>query len=81
LDIASHLLTYAGGTGALVGSFLDAAVQNYGLQFSTLWVFFGVAAIVAATFCAYRDMRLTGRLLLVLEGLSFVAILALSSIA
>jgi amino acid transporter len=80
LDIASHLLTYAGGTGALVGSFLDAAVQNYGLQFSTLWVFFGVAAIVAATFCAYRDMRLTGRLLLVLEGLSFVAILALSSI-
>ena len=72
-------LTYAGGVSALVGSFLDAPVQNCGLQLSSLWVVFAVAAIVTATYCAYREMRIAGRLMLALEGLSVLAILALRS--
>jgi amino acid transporter len=73
-------LAYAGGVSALVGSFLDAAVQNYCLHLSSPWIVFSTAAIAAATYCAHRDMRIAGRLMLVLEGLSVSAVLALSCI-
>jgi amino acid transporter len=71
-------LSFADGSSALVGSFLGAALQNLGLDLASLSIVFGVGAILAATYCAYRDMRIAARLMLALEGLSVLAILALS---
>jgi amino acid transporter len=73
-------VTFASGASALVGSFLQAAVQNLGLNPASLWVVIGVGAILSATYCAYRDMRIVAWLILALEGLSVLAILVLSSI-
>jgi amino acid transporter len=73
-------LAYAGGVSALVGSFLQAAMQNCGLKLASLWVVIGVGAILLATYCAYRDMRIAARLMLALEGLSILAILVLSCV-
>jgi amino acid transporter len=78
--IADWTLLLAGGVSALVGGFLRAAVQNFGLDLASLWIVFGVGAILAATYCAYRDMRIAARLMLALEGLSIVAILVLSCV-
>jgi amino acid transporter len=69
---------YAGGVSALVGSFLQAAMQNCGLNLASLRVVIGVGAILLATYCAYRDMRIAARLMLALEALSILAILVLS---
>ena len=71
---------YTGGVSALVGSFLQAAAQNFGLHVDSLWVIVGVGATLAATYCACRDMRVTARVMLALEGLSVLAILGLSCI-
>ena len=71
-------LTYAAGASALVGDFLVAALQNFGLHPVTFWVVFGVGAILLAACCAYRDMRIAAQLMLALEGLSVLGILALS---
>ncbi|MGC2203380.1 MAG: hypothetical protein WA633_24960, partial [Stellaceae bacterium] len=54
--------------------------QNFGLHLDSLWVIVGIGAILAAAYCAYRDMRVAARLMLAFEGLSVLAILALSSI-
>ncbi|MGC2203532.1 MAG: amino acid permease, partial [Stellaceae bacterium] len=72
-------LTYAGGVSTLVGSFLQVAAQNFGLHLDSLWVIVGIGAILAAAYCAYREMRVVARLMLAFEGLSVLAILALSS--
>jgi amino acid transporter len=64
-------------TAVLVGNFCDAALANYGVSMSGLWVAIGVAAIVAAMALAYRDMRLAARLMLVLEAASVLAIVVL----
>jgi amino acid transporter len=73
-------LTYAGGASALVGSFTDAAAQNVGINLTSLWIVFAVAAILAAACCAYRDTRIAAQLILALEGLSVLAILTLSCV-
>jgi amino acid transporter len=77
------LLTYlahAGGVSTIVGSFLQAAMQSCGLNLASLWVVIGVGAILLATYCAYRDMRIAARLMLALEGLSVLAVLVLSCV-
>ena len=73
-------LAYAGGVSALVGSFLQAAMQNCGLNLASLWVVIGVEAILLAAYCAYRDMRIAARLMLALESLSVLAVLGLSCV-
>jgi amino acid transporter len=71
-------LSYAAGVTALIGNFLQAAVQNYGLRPSGLWFISSATGLLLAAFCAYRDVRLAGRLMLVLEVLSVAAIIFLS---
>ena len=71
-------LTYAAGVTALIGNFLQAAAQNYGLRTSGLWFISSGTGLLLAAFCAYRDVRLAGRLMLVLEALSVAAIVFLS---
>lgn len=74
------LLTYlCFGTGfaALIGSFTAAALRGLGVDVGPWWVAIGAAAILVAWRLAHQDMRLAGRLMLVLEGAAVIAILGL----
>ncbi len=70
-------LTYAAGTAALAGNFLDAALANYGIVLPGLWIVVSILAIVLAVILAYRDMKLAARLMLALETISVLAIVVL----
>jgi amino acid transporter len=71
-------LSYAAGVTVLIGNFLQAAAQNYGLRASGLWFVSSVLGLLLAALCAYRDMRLASRLMLVLEAFSVAAIIFLA---
>jgi amino acid transporter len=71
-------LAYGAGTSALVGSFIEAAARSSGFAGPSFWMSVSVIAIVCATFLARRNMRLAGRLMLILEGLSLLAVTVLS---
>src|SRR5512144_875810 len=73
-------LSYAAGVSALVGNIINAAAQNCGVHLSALWIVVSVGATVLAGYCAFRDMKLAARLMLLLEGLSVFAIVLLSVI-
>jgi|SRR6516162_2616847 amino acid transporter len=73
-------LAYAGGVSALVGRFLQAAMQNIGLHLASSWAVSGAGAILLATYAAYRDIRVAARLILALDGVSVLAILVLSGL-
>ena len=75
-----RLISYAGGVSALVGRFLQAAMQNIGLHPASSWAVFDAGAVLLATYAAYRDMRIAARLILALEGVSVLAILVLSGL-
>ena len=66
-------LTYGSGTGALVGNFVEAAAHTYGFQEPRLWFGVSIAAILVAILLAYRDMRLAGRTMLILEAGALLA--------
>ncbi len=77
------MLTYicfCTGTAVLAGNFIHAALANYKIVVPGFWVAVSVAAIVIATYLAYRDMRLAARLMLVLEAISVLAIVVLGVI-
>jgi amino acid transporter len=46
-------LTYAAGATALIGNFLQAAVENYGVRLGGLWFVSSVSGLVLASFCAF----------------------------
>jgi len=74
------LLTYVGfatGLGALVGSFCAAALKGLGWDVGHGWLLIGGVGILLAWWLAYRDMRLAGRLMLVLEAIVLVVIVGL----
>jgi amino acid transporter len=74
------LLTYLGfatGFAALVGSFTGAALKELGIDVGSWWIGIGFASQLLAWWLAYRDMRLAGRLMLLLEGVAIVAIVVL----
>jgi amino acid transporter len=70
-------LAFATGFAALVGSFIGAALQGFGVDIGAGWIVIGGAAMGVAWWLAYRDMRLAGRLMLTLEAASVCGILAL----
>lgn len=74
------LLTYLGfasGFAALVGSFTGAALKELGIDVGAWWIGVGVVSQLLAWWLAYRDMRLAGRLMLLLEAIAIIAILVL----
>jgi amino acid transporter len=71
-------LAFIGATCALVGNFVDAAVEDCGLHLPHQGLVGSAAALVLAIYCVCRDIRLAARLMLLLEGLSIAAILVLS---
>src|SRR5579863_2344927 len=61
------LLTYLGfatGFGALVGSFSDAALQGMSIKVPGLWLLIAATSMLIAWWLAYRDMRLSGWVML-----------------
>jgi amino acid transporter len=76
----SLLLVYLGfatAQAALVGSFTGAALKGLSVDAGPWWIAIGGGALVAAWWLAYRDMRLAGRLMLVLEAAAVAGIVAL----
>jgi len=74
------LLTYLGfatGFAALVGSFTGAALKELGIDVGHWWIGIGLLSQLLAWWLAYRDMRLAGRLMLLLEAIAIIAILVL----
>jgi amino acid transporter len=73
------LLTYIGfatSTGALVGSFVCAALRGLGIDLGNAWIAIGAASIAAGWWLAYRDMRLAGRIMLGLESVVVIGVIA-----
>ena len=74
------LLTYLGfatSLGALVGSFIAAALKGLGIDIGSWWIGIGVLSMLLAWWLSYRDMRFAGRLMLALEMLVIVVIIGL----
>jgi amino acid transporter len=74
------LLTYLGfatGFAALVGNFTGAALKGIGIEVGSWWIGIGLLSLLLAWWLAYRDMRLAGRLMLLLEAIAIIAIVVL----
>ena len=74
------LLTYIGfatATGALVGSFIVAALKGFGIDLGSWWIAISAVSMAVAWWLAYRDMRLAGRIMLGLEALVLIAVVCL----
>jgi amino acid transporter len=73
-------LTYLGfatGFAALVGSFTAAAIKGLGVDVGSAWLAIGGAAMLLAWWLAYRDMKLSGWLMLGLEAAAVLGIIGL----
>jgi amino acid transporter len=73
-------VTLLTGTTPLVGSFAAAGLGQAGIKGSNLWLIIAVLAALVAIWLAWRDVRLSGLLTVVLEGTSVLAILLLAII-
>ncbi len=71
---------YAMGLAILTGSFTTAALANGGLHLERWNMLLAEIAILAGAILAWRDVRLAGRLMLALEGVSVSGILILSAV-
>src|SRR6202167_3112415 len=74
------LLTYLGfatGFAALVGNFTAGALQGMSLDVGALWAAIAIASMIVGWWLAFRDMRLSGWLMLALEAVAVVMIIAL----
>jgi amino acid transporter len=74
------LLTYLGfttGFGALIGSFLSAALKGFGIDIGAGWIAIGAGSLLMGWWFTMRDMRLAGRLMLAIEALAVLAIVIL----
>lgn len=70
-------VTFATGMSALVGSFLSAALKGLNLDIGSGWILVSLSGLMLAWWLTYRDMRLAGRLMLLLELVVIASILAL----
>src|ERR1700729_4495050 len=64
------LLTYLGfatGFAALVGSFSAAGLKGLSIDVGRGWILIALASMIIAWFLAYRDMKLSGWVMLGLE--------------
>jgi amino acid transporter len=70
-------VTFTAGMAALVGSFLAEALKGAGVAVGRAWMYIGAGSILLACWLARRDMRLAGRVMLLLEALVILAIAGL----
>jgi len=74
------LLTYLGfatGFAGLIGSFTAAALRGLSIDVGPYWLAIGAGSLILGWWLAYRDMRLSGWLMLGLEGAAVTMIVAL----
>jgi amino acid transporter len=71
-------VTLLAGATALVGNFGAAGLGHAGIEGANLWLIIAVLAALFAIWLTRRDMALSARLMLVLEGASVLAILLLA---
>ncbi len=74
------LLTYLGfatGFAALVGSFTAAGLKGLSMDVGPGWIAIALASMLIAWWLAYRDMKLSGWIMLGLEAAAVIGILAL----
>jgi amino acid transporter len=69
---------FAAGTSALVGNFIQAALRTGGFHAQGIAAAVSAVGLVAATLLGRYDMRLAGRTMLLLEGGSLLAVVALA---
>lgn len=70
-------LAFSTAQAALVGNFAAAAFTGLGVNIGKWWIAIGGASLLLAWWLAFRDMRLAGRLMLVLEMVAIIVIIAL----
>jgi len=70
-------LGFATGFAALVGSFASAALKASNIDVGSMWLVIGGASMLLAWWLAYRDMKLSGWIMLALEGAAVTGIIAL----
>jgi amino acid transporter len=77
------MLTYVtllAGSTALVGSFAAAGLRHAGIDGPNLWLSIAAISALLIVWLAWSNMRLAARMMLVMEGLSVLAILLLALI-
>lgn len=67
--------TFMAGATALVGNFLMAFLAELGLRSGHLWLLLSFGGILLSLLLAWRDTRITARIILALEAVSVLAIL------
>jgi amino acid transporter len=70
-------LAFATAMTALVADFLMSLLSSFGLKTGPLWILVALISLSLATWLAYRDVKLAGRLMLLLELASLIAIVIL----
>lgn len=73
-------VTFGAGTSILFGNFVEAAARTSGLPFPSISIAISAIGLVGATMLGQRNMRLAGRLMLLLEGISLLAVVVLAGI-
>lgn len=69
-------ITFTASTAAMFGYIAQVLLQNFGLK--PPWYLMTIAVLALSTYLAYKDIRLSARFALVMEGLSILIIAALS---
>jgi amino acid transporter len=72
--------TFFAGSTALTGNFAAAALAHLGLEGAELWLILAFLGTLVIIWLAWRDIRIATRLMLVLEGISVLAILLLAAV-
>ena len=70
-------LAYGAGTSALVGNFIEAAVRTSGFHPPSIWLPVSIVGVILATYLAERNMRIAGRIMLLAEAISLLAVVIL----
>jgi amino acid transporter len=70
-------LAYGAGTSALVGNFIEAAIRTSGFHPPSIWLPLSIAGAILATYLAERNMRIAGRIMLLAEAISLLAVVVL----
>jgi len=70
-------LSFATAMSALVGDFLASALASLGVKAAPLWIVLALLSLALSTLLAWRDVKLAGRLMLLLMLASLLATIAL----
>ena len=73
-------LTFGAGASIMLGSFIQSAIRTAGLPTASISLGMSALGLVGATMLGRRNMRLAGRVMLLLEVLSLLAVVVLAGV-